>query len=75
MVSFQWTSYWAVDDLCRMDICSCLLVKRMGELQRFQKFIYLHLITNCFMKMSPQSSGPTQLLLSTALCAAIWEGK
>ena len=28
--------------------------------QRLQKFIYLYLATDCFMKISPQSSGQIQ---------------
>ena len=33
-----------------------------GELcaQRFHKLIYLHLFTDCFIKISPQSSGQPQ---------------
>ena len=37
--------------------------------QRFQKLIYLHLFTDCFMKISPQSMEQTQLLILNHLHA------
>ena len=44
-------------------ICSGITRGRMlnGELyaQRLQKLIYLHLPTDCFMKISLQSTGPS----------------
>ena len=48
-----------------------------GELyaQRFQKIIYLHLFTDCFMKISLQSSEPIQLAIlkhQHALYVDIW---
>ena len=33
--------------------------------QRFQKLIYLHIFTYCFMKISPQSLGQKQLFLTS----------
>ena len=46
-------------------ICSGITRGRMlnGELyaQRFQKLIYMHLFTDYFMKISPQSSEQIQL--------------
>ena len=34
--------------------------------QRFQELTYLHLFTDCFMMISPQSSEQTQLVLLNA---------
>ena len=48
-----------------IQICSGITRGRVlnGELyaQRFQKLIYLHLFTDCFMKISPQSLKQTQI--------------
>ena len=43
-----------------------------GELyaERFQTLIYLHLFTNCFMKISPQSSEQIQLFILSHLHAS-----
>ena len=47
-----------------MQMCSGITRDSMpnGELyaQRFRKLIYLHLFTDCFMKISPQSSEQLQ---------------
>ena len=37
--------------------------------QRFQKLTYLHLFIDCFMKITPQSSEQTQLLILNRLHA------
>ena len=36
------------------------IATHMIESQRFQKLTYLHLFTDCFMKISPQLSEQTQ---------------
>ena len=50
-----------------IQICSGITGGRVlsGELyaQRFQKLIYLHLLTDCFMKISPQSSEQIQFYI------------
>ena len=46
-------------------------VRQVADIQRFQELIYLRLFTDCFMKISLQSSEQTHILL----CMIVTDGR